>query len=117
MKYCVATTNIVGPQNDDEDLIVVFHILCDGDGKPAPQGHSFGWRGIPNRAEANVYPFILRANGQIDFGAAVDSMNSRFGTTSILELDRLQVGVTFEFNEDDDRDIYEVRAVIFPMER
>ena len=117
MKYAVISTTIQDPENsEDEDMRVTFHVLCGADGRPDPNRHSFGWRGVPNYQEATFFPFLLKRTGQLDFGSGFEDTNERYGSTSLLDLDSFERGVVFDFNEGDDRDVYIIFAVDYLME-
>ena len=76
---------------------------------PTCETHTFGCWGTPTRNE-DMAPFVVYRSGEVDFGS-FDSDNDRFGGTTILELNTIEVGARFEFTSDEENYEYAIRTV------
>ncbi|UTH44503.1 hypothetical protein [Loktanella salsilacus] len=110
MKFiCIVAIPMDPELKNSRDDQLTIQLRVDASGKPSPKGHSFGWRGIPTHNE-DVFPFIMKANGQLDFGK-YDEAIDRFGGIDLLEKDRVSVGVNFVFTENEEDMNYIIKTV------
>lgn len=114
MHAIMKRVNLTPVGEKDGDLNVTCDVMVGESGVPYLKMASFGVLGGFKESSETLLPFVLRPNGDVDFGTEFEDDEYRYGKTNLLSGRVLEVGELFTFRYDGNDYTYRV-ARIFEM--
>lgn len=96
----------------DSDYNIVVDLFLDREGKPSPKMPALGCMGPISKSDGEIYPFIIRSNGDIDFGAGYGQGEREFHLNLRGDGRSVMLGEFFTYNENGDEIVYRVTKTV-----